>query len=313
MNSSRIVIIGSANVDRIVRLPRLPARGETVTGGRFMQAFGGKGANQAVAAARAGGAVSCLVSLGRDPEGDAMMTALAEDGIDLAWAVRTSEASTGAALILCDAQGDNSIAVAPGANDLLRPEHVEAAAHVIAAAQIVVMQMEIPPDTTRRALELAVAAKVPVLFNYAPARDGVPLSLAMRWLVVNEVEAAALAGMSVTSPTEAICAAEALRRHGPEGVIVTLGRDGACVADPSGTFHAPAFAVEPVDSTAAGDTFCGALATALVEGIPQIEAVRFAAAAAAITVTRMGAQSSIPRRKEIDDFLRSPPCTIATP
>jgi ribokinase len=308
MPASRILVIGSANVDRIIRLPHLPARGETVTDGQFMQTLGGKGANQAVAAARAGGAVTFLAALGCDPEGDAMHAAFARDGIDVSLALRVADTPSGAALVMCDAHGDNYLAVAPGANDRIRPAHIDAAASAIAAAKMIVLQMEIPSDSTRRALELAAQARVPVLFNYAPvrARD-VPVSGQMTWLVVNEVEAAALSGLPVSSRDEAFRAAEVLRRQGPRGVMVTLGCDGACILDSAGSLYAPAFSVAPVDSTAAGDTFCGALAVALVEGRPLPDAVRFASAAAAIGVTRLGAQSSIPVRPEIDAFLHAHP------
>ena len=308
MATPLIVVIGSANADRIIQLPHLPARGETVTDGRFMQTFGGKGANQAVAAARTGGAVTFLVSLGIDADGDAMLEAFRQDNIDVSHALRAVDAASGAALVICDTQGDNYLAVAPGANDRMRPEHIDAVAPAIAGAGMVVLQMEIPSDTTQRALDCAAQAGVPVLFNYAPVRSrDVPVSTRMSWLVVNEVEAAALSGLPVSSRDEAHRAAEALRRQGPRGVIVTLGRDGACVVDQTGGFHAPAFPVTPVDSTAAGDTFCGALAVALVEARPLAEAVRFASAAAAIGVTRLGAQSSIPWRREVDAFLQTHP------
>ena len=303
MPKSFLMVIGSSNADMIVRVPRLPAVGETVTDGQFMQTFGGKGANQAVAAARAGGQVTFLTCVGEDALGAAMRENFLRDGIDVSHVLQTGEAPSGAALVMFDPRGDNYLAVAPGANYRLNPPHIEAAAELIAGCGMVVMQMEIPADTTQCALDIARRRGVPVLFNFAPVRTrDVPVQPAMTGLVVNEIEAAELAGRAVGSREEAFAAADALRRLGPRFVIVTLGRDGACVADGAGIFHVPAFPVVPVDSTAAGDTFCGALAVALVEERPLPEAVRFASAAAAISVTRMGAQPSIPTREEIERF-----------
>lgn len=307
----RIVVIGSANVDMVVRLPSLPSRGETVTDGEFLQVFGGKGANQAVAAARAGGDVALITCLGRDAPGDAMVKSFRGDGIDVRGIVRTDLAPSGAALVMFDRHGDNYLAVAPGANYQLTPGHVEAAESVIRHAAMLVMQLEIPVDTTRTTLALAEKAGVPVLFNYAPARTcHLPVSSQMTGLVVNEIEASELSGLSVSNRAQALAAARKLKARGPRFVIVTLGRHGACVVGGNEVFHVPAFPVKPVDSTAAGDTYCGALAVALVEGRPLAEASTFAAAAAAISVTRAGAQPSIPTRTHIQRFLREHPSRI---
>lgn len=304
MKTGPIVVIGSANVDMIVRVPRLPGPGETVGGGRFAQAFGGKGANQAVAAARAGGRVAFLARVGTDDLGKAMLKAYQREGIDASLVESTSAAASGTALILIDARGENAIAVAPGANDLLTPADIDAAAAAIRSAAMVVLQMEIPAASVRRTLEIAQAAGVPVLFNFAPAGSTeVPVSAAMTGLVVNETEAQALTGASVTGVASAFAAAKGLRARGPGFVAVTLGREGACVAGPEGEFHIPARRVEPVDTTAAGDTFCGALAATLVEGRGLRAAMEFATAAAAISVTRLGAQPSIPTRAEIEAML----------
>jgi len=212
---------------------------------------------------------------------------------------------TGAALVLFDTAGRNYLAVAPGANYSLTPEHIAAHADTIRAAAYVVMQREIPVDTTLAALEIARAAHVPVLFNFAPARTrDVPVTGAMTGLIVNENEAAELTGLPVTNCAEAEAAADNLLARGSRFVIVTLGADGAWVAEADGArTHLPAFVVKPVDTTAAGDTFCGALAAALMEGKPLADACRFAQAAAALSVTKAGAQSSIPYRADIEGFL----------
>lgn len=300
----RIAVIGSSNVDFIMRLERLPAVGESTTDGEFSQTFGGKGANQAVAAARAGGGVTFVTCLGDDPFAETMIGNFRRDGIDTARIARTAGVSSGSALVLFDARGDNYIGVAPGSNYRLRPEHIDACEDLIAGAAFLLLQMEISVESNRRALELAARHRTPVLFNFAPARDPrFPVSSAMTGLVVNETEAEALTGLPVRDPGEARAAAEALRRRGPAFVVVTLGRGGAWVSAEGSAELVPGFAVEPVDSTAAGDTFCGALAVALAEKKPLGAAVRFANAAAALSVTRAGAQPSIPGRARIDAFL----------
>lgn len=300
-----ILVIGSSNVDRIMQLPHLPAVGETVTDGVYSQAWGGKGANQAVAAARAGGNVVFLTAVGADAEGAAMTAAFAADGIDTSRVVTSPDAASGAALILIDSQGRNCIAVAPGANDALRPEHIATNTEAIRAASYVILQMEIPADTTLAALEAAHSAGVPVLFNFAPVRTSdVPVSPAMTGLVVNESEATQLTGITVTDRETAQSAGESLLSRGSRFVIVTLGADGLFALDANGLRqHVPAFRVTPVDTTAAGDTFCGALAVALVEGKPLSDACRFASAASALSVTKAGAQPSVPHRAEIEAFL----------
>lgn len=309
----RIAVVGSTNVDRVMRLDRLPAPGETVTDGEFFQAFGGKGANQAVAAARACGdaaaatAVTFLTCLGNDLYAPALVKAFLADDIDTDSIVYDADRPTGTALILIDRGGENCIAVAPGANYALSPAHVDACEHILRDSDMVVLQMEIPVGTILRTLEVAERHGTPVLFNFAPARTReVPVSDRLTGLVVNEVEAQMLAGQAVAGVEDAGRAALALLEQGPRFVVVTLGDEGAVVAERGGgpPTVLPAFPVTPADTTAAGDVFCGALAVALVEGRPLAEAARFASAASAISVTRIGAQPSAPRRGEIDAFLR---------
>jgi ribokinase len=300
----RITVIGSSNVDMIMKLEHLPAVGETVTEGEFLQTYGGKGANQAVAAARAGGRVAFVTGLGDDLFGQNVLKNFRQDGIETDRILIEKGAPTGTALVMFDRHGDNYLAVAPGANYALEPAHMDACADLIAQSAMLVMQMEIPVPTIVRALELAAAHGVPVLFNFAPMKTReLPVTGQMTGLVVNEVEAAALTGLSVGDAKQAKKAAEALLAQGPEFVILTRGAEGAHVASRDLRQHIPAFPVAPVDTTAAGDVFCGALAVALVEGTALTDAVRFASAASALSVTRMGAQPSIPGRAEIDAFL----------
>lgn len=300
---SPIVVIGSSNVDFIMRLERLPSIGETVTDGAFMQTFGGKGANQAVAAARAGGHVTFVTGLGDDVYAPLMLENFRRDGIQTEHALVQPDMATGCALILFDQNGQNCIAVSPGANYSLEPYHVDACTDVIRKAKILVMQMEVSAPTVLRALEVAAECGTPTLFNYAPIRGDIPLSERIHILVVNEHEAAALTGLPVETVEQAARAAQALRTQGPRIVVLTLGALGAYVASAEGESHCPAFAVTPVDTTAAGDVFCGALAVALVEGRPLLEAVRFANAASALSVTHLGAQPSIPTRDAIKALL----------
>lgn len=304
MTPPRITVVGSANLDFVVRVPRLPTPGQTVTGGTFMQAFGGKGANQAVAAARAGAEVVMVACLGNDPYADALRSGLLADGIDATHVARHAERPSGAALIMVAADGANCIAVAPGTNDSLTPERVRAASAEIARSAMLVLQLETPPPASLEAIAIARSRGVPVMLNYAPVRGApIELNVGIDILVVNESEAAELCGLPEVGTANAARTADTLRRRGPGMVVVTLGPDGSWFDDGRAPFAVPAFPVPPVDTTAAGDTFCGALAVALAEGQPLPRAARFASAAAALCVSRPGAQPSIPRRREIDHLL----------
>ena len=304
MTKKQIVVIGSSNVDFIMQLPHLPALGETVTDGVFMQTFGGKGANQAVAAARAGGIVTFITGLGEDAYAAAMRENFERDGIDTSRILLSPGVASGSALVMFDRQGDNYITVAPGANAALTPAYIAACADRIRAAAYVVMQQEIPLDAIEKVLEIAASAGTPVLFNYAPVREkALAVDSRIHGLIVNEVEAVALTGLPVANAAQAQDAARQLREKGPQFVVLTLGADGALLDGPDGVLHLPAFPVAPTDTTAAGDVFCGAFAAALTEGRTLPESARFASAASALSVTRAGAQPSIPYRSEIDAFL----------
>lgn len=305
MNKS-IVVLGSSNTDMVVELDRLPAGGETLLGRRFFTAHGGKGANQAVAAARAGGRVHFICKVGRDSLGDAALRQFRSAGIDTHAIMRTSGAPSGAALIFVGRKGENAIGVAPGANALLSPADVLKHRNLIRNAAVLLLQLETPVTTVAKAAALADQAGVRVILNPAPARK-LPASLFkhVSILTPNESEAAILTGLTVKRPADAEKAADRLLNRGVQIVIITLGAGGALIADRETRIHVPGFKVKAVDTVAAGDTFNGALAVALSEGKGMAEAVRFANAAAALSVTQRGAQESIPLRGAIDRFLRT--------
>jgi ribokinase len=302
--AGKVVVVGSSNVDLLMKMPRLPKVGETVTDCLFAQVFGGKGANQAVGAARAGGDVLFVACVGDDGYGGQVVDSLREDGVDTRFVSREAGVASGTALIMVGGEGHNYLAVAPGANYRLTPAHVDRAREAILEAAIVISQCEILPDTLDRAIALAAELGKPVMLNLAPARPVSAASLArLAYLSVNETEAEFLTGLKVASERDVETAAAALRAMGPKTVVLTLGARGAYVAGDGVRELVPGFTVAAVDTTAAGDVHCGALAVALVEGRPLLEAVRFANAAAALSVTKLGAQPSAPRREDIEALL----------
>ncbi len=307
----RIVVVGSSNTDMCVKTRRIPAPGETVIGGEFFMAPGGKGANQAVAAARAAlprsnARVDFVCRVGDDMFGRRALAGFRKDGVRTAWIRRDPQAASGIALILIDDEGENSIAVASGANAGLAPADVDRAARTISGADVLLMQLEIPLRTVKRAAQIAAERGVRVMLNPAPAQPlGEDLLKYVTILTPNEHEAGLLTGIRVKNGTTVEAAAEALLEKGPKTVIITLGAEGSLVASEGIKERVPGFKVKAVDTTAAGDAFNGALAVALSEGQPLLKSVRFASAAAAISVTRLGAQPSAPTRREIDSFLKS--------
>jgi ribokinase len=301
---TRVLVVGSANTDMVLRVPRIPRPGETVLGGAFTMAWGGKGANQAVAAARAGSLVTFVARVGDDVFGERALAGFAADGIDTRFVLRTSGTASGVALINVDERGENSIAVASGANERLSVADVDAAAEPFAAADVVLMQLESPLETVEAAVRKAEESGKPVILNPAPARPlDERLLTGVAVLTPNETEAELLSGTSVRDDDGVRDAAARLRARGPRTVIVTLGERGVYALAPDFEGFVPAFRVEAVDTTAAGDVFNGVLAVALAEWRPLADALRFAQAAAAISVTRPGAQPSAPTRAEIEGFL----------
>jgi ribokinase len=299
-----VFVVGSSNTDMIIRVPHIPSPGETILGGEFSMAAGGKGANQAVAAARAGGRVTFLARVGDDFFGAEALKNLKADGINARFVLRDRRAASGVALINVGENGENSISVASGANALLAPEDVLRAEKALKGADIVLVQLETPVETVRAAAELASMRGIPIILNPAPARPlGDDLLKSVEIITPNEHEAELLTGLRVVSEADARNAAARLRQRGPKLAIITLGERG-CYASGDGFEGAvPAFKVRPADTTAAGDVFNGALAVALAERRPVPEALRFASGAAALSVTRHGAQPSAPMRREIEDFL----------
>ena len=302
MEAATILVIGSANMDMIVKSASLPRLGETVIGGSFSMVPGGKGANQAVAAARLGGRVTFLTCLGDDEFGQSLRATYEREGIDTGMVQVLAQTHTGVAFILVDSRGENMISVASGANAAFTPERLRALESLAASPRWVLLQLEIPPATVEASARWAKERGVRVILDPAPApRMGLPDSLLslVDILTPNEVEAAALVGRAVSTMEEAISAGRALAARGAREVIVKLGeRGGVCVSG-SGHWTYPTPKVVAVDSTAAGDCFAGALAVGLSEGMSTREACELAARAAAISVTRMGAQSSLPRREEL--------------
>ena len=302
--SSKILVTGSTNVDFLIKTDKLPAFGETVTGGVFFQNYGGKGANQAVGAARAGGNVTFVTCLGEDLYAENLMENFKKDNIDTSYVFRDRDEATGSALIMLDKDGNNYLSVASGANYKLSPGHIDKAASAIMEADMIIMQMEIPFETTSYVFDLAARYNKKVLFNLAPARPfDVSVLKNTYAFVVNEVEAAMVTELKVETDEEIKTAAAELLKLGCKIAIITLGARGSFVASSDFTGFVPAFKVSAIDTTAAGDVYCGSLAVALVEGKSLTEAVKFAGAASAISVTRLGAQPSAPVRKEIDEFL----------
>ena len=295
-----VVVIGSLNMDLVMRTPRVPVGGETLHGHEFSTLPGGKGANLAVACARLGAKVAMIGQVGNDGFGTTLRDGLAADGIDTSGVLQTSAVGTGVAMILVEDIGQNRIVLAAGANGALTPADIDAHAARIGGAAMLVLQLEVPMPVVQRAIGIAHAAGVPVLLNPGPAS---PLPEAV-WsqidiLVPNESEATLLSGVEVSDATSAYAAAKVFRQRGVKCVLITLGANGVAVIDDAGERHLPAHVVKAVDTTAAGDTFIGGLSAGLVEGLAMDDAVALGQRASALCVTRHGAQPSIPYRREI--------------
>ena len=300
-----IVVIGSINMDLVLRVPRMPLPGETLTGGAFRTIPGGKGANQAVACARLSGKVAgaqqvaMIGCVGDDAFGATLRAALVGDGIIDSHVTTLPGVASGIASILVDDNGQNSIVIAGGANDLLSPAHIDAAQGLIEQADIVVLQLETPMDTVVHAIKLARSLGKTVVLNPAPAAslpDGVLEQV--DYLIPNEIEAAMLAGVAPDS-TDIAALAAALQKQGSDNVIITLGAKGVHAALYGGDTTFPAEAVQAVDTTAAGDTFIGGFVAGLASGMDEAEAIGQGQRAAAWSVTKPGAQTSIPFLHEL--------------
>lgn len=295
MGNTKVVVIGSSNTDMTIKAERLPKPGETILGGIFVMGPGGKGANQAVAARRLGADVSFICKVGHDIFGDNAIEGYRKEGIDTSRILRSDKAS-GTALILVDAKAENCIAVAPGANGDLTPEDIDSVADVIRSAGYLILQLEIPVESVLRAARIAHEAGVYVILNPAPACP-LPRELFsyVSLITPNQTESALLTG--IEDNLEA--AVDKLLEMGVKDVVVTLGSKGSMVVTGGERSFVPSLKVEAVDTTAAGDTFCGALCVALSEGRSLVQAAQFATKASALTVQKMGAQDSIPYRSDI--------------
>ncbi|WP_434577643.1 ribokinase [Pseudomonas sp. Z5-35] len=300
---AKVVVIGSLNMDLVTRAPRLPRGGETLIGVSFSTIPGGKGANQAVAAARLGAHVSMVGCVGGDAYGEQLRGALLAEGIDCQ-AVRVVEGSSGVALIVVDDNSQNAIVIVAGANGALTAEVLDSVDEVLQRADVVICQLEVPDATVGHALKRARELGKIVILNPAPASHTLPADwyACVDYLIPNESEAAVLSGLAVDSLETAEAAATQLIAAGARKVIVTLGAQGLMFANGSSFEHFLAPRVKAVDTTAAGDTFVGGFAAALASGKNEIEAIRFGQVAAALSVTRAGAQPSIPSLQEVQAF-----------
>ncbi len=301
-----VTVVGSANLDFVVPVERLPGPGETVLGGNLTVAHGGKGANQALAASLAGAAVAFIAKLGRDGHGEEIRRHLQASGLSLEAVLDDPEAPTGVAFILVERGGRNQIVVAPGSNLRLSPRDLEPFASLIRGCRVLLTQLETPLETVAAALRQARQAQVLTILNPAPARP-LPDELypLVDYLTPNETEASALSGIPVTDVPSARSAARQFLARGCRGAVITLGAAGAVAGAAEGCWHVPACSVTAVDSTAAGDAFNGVLAARLARGARLEDAVRWASAAGALACIRPGAQESLPTLAEIEAFLTS--------
>ncbi len=303
---TKLVVVGSLNMDLIVRSPRFPAPGETLLGGNFSTAPGGKGANQAVAAARLDAEVTMVGRVGRDSFGETMLSSLSASGVCCDTIVRDSHQPTGVAMITVDAAGQNTIVVCSGANHQLTCADIAIAQKAISEADALLLQLESPIDAVICAAQMAHRAGVKVILNPAPAQVLPPALLCcVDILIPNGIEIGQLSGFDVQDRKSAINAARAiLQSSNVENIIVTLGSGGALIVNQTESLHSPGFAVSPVDTTAAGDAFVGAFASRWIMGATLAQAVRFANAAGALATTKLGAQPSLPHLAEVNKFLK---------
>ena len=297
----KIIVIGSSNIDMVVRTSHLPAPGATILGGEFFMNQGGKGANQAVAVKRLGGNLIFVAKLGNDILGQQSVDYFKKEGIDTKYITLDENSASGVALISVDDHAENSIVVASGANMLLNEQDVDKVVEEMCEGDILLMQLEIPIQTVEYAARRAFEKGVKVVLNPAPARS-LPKEL-LRYLFMitpNRIEAEMLTGIKIVNDADAERVAKEISAMGVQNIIVTLGSKGCLVREGDTSYCVDAFKVEPVDTTAAGDTFNGALCVGLAEGMNLRQAAVMASKASSVAVTRMGAQSSIPHRKELD-------------
>lgn len=300
---SKILVVGSANTDMVISAEHFPQPGETMMGHSFMTNHGGKGANQVVAAARLEGDTAFIGKVGDDQFGHSTIEMMKQEGIDVTGLTVTSEQPSGVALITTVASGENSIIIDSGANGVLSPADIQAAEGLFENAGIVLLQLETPVDTVTEAAALGKKHGAYVVLNPAPApKEPLPEALLKNvdLLIPNETEAGYISGVNISGDEDIPAAMTEIQKLGVKDVIITVGSRGVCARINGEVVNVPAFKVKAVDTTAAGDTFCGALCVALANGKPLVEAIRFGCKASSISVTRRGAQMSMPRLSEID-------------
>jgi ribokinase len=305
-NKAKIVVVGSSNMDLVVKSPKIPAVGETILGEDFIMTPGGKGANQAVAAAKFGAEVYFIAKLGDDIFAEQSLNNFKKEGVNTKYVVQTKEAPSGVALITVEDAGNNVIVVAPGANQMLSPEDVKKAESDIASSGALVAQLEIPLETVELAAQLANDSAVPFILDPAPAQKLGPELLKMvDVLTPNETEARILTGIEVTSNRDSACTAvKKLLEYGVKSVILTMGANGFLLGTDDEMEFVPAVKVNAIDATAAGDAFTGSLAVGLAQGKTLANSALFANYVAALSVTKMGAQSSMPTREAVESFMK---------
>ena len=303
-----IVVLGSLNMDLVVRAQHIPRPGETVRGEQFSTIPGGKGANQAAAAARLGASVEMIGRVGADSFGPILLDNMRAQGVGVSHVLADPDAPSGIAMIILDAGGENSIVVAPGANGRVSIGDVEASRELLSQARYLIMQFEIPLDVVRGAMKLANQLGVQIILNPAPAYPAEPeLLLGAHYLVANESEAQTMTGIGVTDLAAARRAGRALLEMGLPHVILTLGADGALLLTKEEIVHVPARKVKVVDTTAAGDAFIGGLAVAMLKSFTLVEAVRYATCAGTLATTVLGAQTSLPSAARVQAFYEGGP------
>ena len=304
--NKRILVVGTINMDLVMRTPRFPTAGETLPGEDLRMIPGGKGANQAVAVARLGLPVMLAGRVGGDPFGDTLLQGLKRNGVDTSWVERDEEAASGTAMIIVEPTGRNTIVFASGANGRFSLKSAAGIEKLLPQVDLVLLQLELPLESVARVIACARSAGKPVILDAGPpCRHPLPEFFQVTVLSPNEAETEALTGQRFRDPESRVSAARLLLAKGPEAVVLKLGAEGALLATQSRERLVPAFRVQVVDTTASGDAFTAALAVALVEGKDLEEAVRMANAAGALAATKLGAQPSMPTRAELEAFLRS--------
>jgi ribokinase len=302
----KITVIGSSNTDLVATVLKLPSPGETVMGNDFIIAPGGKGANQAVAIARIGGDVTFIAKIGTDDNGNQSLKNFKKDGINTEFVFQTDEVPSGVALIFVDKNGENMLVPVPGANGKLCPDDIDKARKAIENANIIVLQLEVPLETVEHAINVAYKANVSIVLNPAPGRKLEPSIIKMvSYITPNETEAEILTDIKVIDDSSAQEAGKRLLEFGAKTAIITLGKRGVMIVNPDDSYLVPAFVVDAVDATAAGDAFTGGFAYAIATGKDIKSSARFGNAVAGLTVTKMGAQPSMPTKDELDEFLKT--------